>query len=117
MTSLCFSTRHQRFTHVRLPSTHLTGISRLFRNAHDLDHWTDAASGGLDPDPAVRVRGAHPHRLVQQGCFESLLTSWSPLRAVVAHCHPHIARRSHLRAPASDAMLEPKGRIRNEDRR
>ena len=30
------STRRQRFTRVRLPSTHLTGCSRLFRNAHHL---------------------------------------------------------------------------------
>ena len=55
------STRHQRFTRVRLPSAHLTGCSRLFRNAHHPGHWTDAASGGLDPDPATRVRGADPH--------------------------------------------------------
>src|SRR5262249_53887962 len=57
------STRQQRFTRIRLPSTHLTGISRLFRHAHDPGHWTDAASGGLDSDPAVRVRGADPHLL------------------------------------------------------
>ena len=57
------STRHQRFTRVRLPSTHLTGTSRLFRHAHDPGHWTDAAAGGLDSDPAVRVRGADPHLL------------------------------------------------------
>ena len=36
---------NHRFTHVRLPSAHLTGMSRLFRNAHDPGHWTDAASG------------------------------------------------------------------------
>ena len=32
-------------------------------------------------------------------------------------CRPRNARRSHRRAPASDAMLGPTGRIRNEDRR
>ena len=36
---------------------------RLFRNAQDPGPWTDAASGGLNPNPAVRVRGAHPHAL------------------------------------------------------
>src|SRR5260370_22810442 len=30
-------------------------------NAHHPDHWTRAASGGLDPDPVARVRGACPH--------------------------------------------------------
>jgi hypothetical protein len=43
---------------VHLSSVHLTGTSRLFRNAHHLGHWAKAASGGLDPDPATRVRGA-----------------------------------------------------------
>ena len=57
------STCHRRFTRVRLPSTHLTGTSRLFRHAHDPGHGTDAAAGGLDSDPAVRVRGADPHLL------------------------------------------------------
>ena len=32
-------------------------------------------------------------------------------------CRPQIARRSHRRAPASDATLGPTGRTRNEDRR
>src|SRR6266513_838828 len=57
------STRYQRFTRVRLPSAHLTGSSRLFRNAHYPSHWARAACGGLDPDPAARVRGACPHLL------------------------------------------------------
>src|SRR5262249_5669204 len=51
------STRHQRFTCVRLASAHLTGSPRLFRNAHHLGHWAKAACGGLDPDPAIRARG------------------------------------------------------------
>src|SRR4029453_5285659 len=55
------STRHQRFTCVRLSRTHLAGTSRLFRHAHDPGPWTGAAPGGLDSDPAVRVRGADPH--------------------------------------------------------
>ena len=57
------STRQQRFTRVRLTSAHLTGDPRLFRNAHHPGHWTGAACGGLDPDPAIRVRGAGPHLL------------------------------------------------------
>ena len=57
------STRHQRFTRVRLTSAHLTGLSRLFRNAHHPGLVTDAACGGLDPDPAIRARGADPHLL------------------------------------------------------
>jgi len=63
------STRRQRFTHVRLLSAHLTGTSRLFRNAHDPGRWTGAASGGLDPDPAVRVRGASPHLLCSKAAL------------------------------------------------
>ena len=82
------STRHQRFTHVRLPSAHLTGSSRLFRNAHHPGHWTDAASGGLDPGPAARVRGAHPHLLCSKAASVEL-TSRPPFRAVVAHSHRH----------------------------
>src|SRR5450755_279311 len=31
------------------------------RNAHHLDHWDEAASGGLNPDPATRVREAGSH--------------------------------------------------------
>src|SRR6516165_12605523 len=57
------STDHRRFTCVRLASAHLTAISRLFRNAHHLGHWTKAAYGGLDPDPAIRARGTLPHLL------------------------------------------------------
>jgi hypothetical protein len=54
---------------VRLSSAHLTGTSRLFRNAHDPGHWANAASGGLDPDPAVRVRGASPHLLCSKAAL------------------------------------------------
>ena len=68
------STRHQRFTRVRLPSAHLTGCSRLFRNAHHPGHWTDAACGGLDPDPAIRVRGADPHLLCSKAAQELIVT-------------------------------------------
>ena len=86
MTSDSFSTRRQRFTHVRLPSTHLTGTSRLFQNAHDPGHWTGAASGGLDPDPAVRARGACPHLSCSMAASVTVLTSRPPLRLRGARC-------------------------------
>src|SRR6185436_2670374 len=87
------STRYQRFTHVRLPSTHLTGLSRLFRNAHHLGHWTEAASGGLDPGPAARVRGALPHLLrstAASGGHHGLLSapSWRTIIGIPHHLHP-----------------------------
>jgi len=66
------STRQQRFTHVRLTSTHLTDLVRLFRNAHHPSHCAGAACGGLNPDPATRVRGAHPHLLCSKAA-----QSWS----------------------------------------
>src|SRR6516164_6275741 len=68
------STRHQRFTCVRLASAHLTGSPRLFRNAHHLGHWTKAACGGLDPDPAIRARGTCPHLLCSKAA-----SSWLSL--------------------------------------
>jgi hypothetical protein len=80
------STRHQRFTCVRLHSAHLTGWSRLFRLAHHPDHWTGAASGGLSPGPATRARGASPHLLRSKAAFS--WPSWLPFRAVVAHHRP-----------------------------
>src|SRR5262249_62162582 len=54
-------TCHRRFPCGRLARPHLTGTSRLFRNAHLLGHWTKAAYGGFDPDPAIRARGTCPH--------------------------------------------------------
>src|SRR5712692_2310628 len=40
------------------------GLQHAFSlNAHHPDHGTRAASGGLDPDPVARVRGACPHLL------------------------------------------------------
>jgi hypothetical protein len=91
------STRRQRFT--RLPSTHLTGTSRLFRNAHDPDPWTGAAFGSLDSDPAARVRGVHPHLLRSKAAsswplLHSGLLSTSSWRTVVRKSHhDHISMR------------------------
>jgi len=39
-------------------------------NAHHPGHWTRAASGGLDPDPVARVRGACPHLLCSSSCVK-----------------------------------------------
>ena len=82
---------------IRVTNAHLTGNSRLFRNAHHPDRWVGAACGGLDPDPATRVRGAFPHllcsKLLQVGTAKS---SEPPFRAIVAHSHQH-----------SDSMLPP----------
>src|SRR3990170_5032462 len=109
------STRRQRFTHVRLPSTHLTGTSRLFRNAHDPGHWTDAASGGLDPDPAVRVRGADPHLLCSKAAsrwphLDGGLLSAPSWRTVVRvpdfGSHPAQARFHLLLEPLIEHVME-----------
>src|SRR5262249_32107789 len=102
------STRHQRFTCVRLASAHLTGSPRLFRNAHHLGHWTKAACGGLDPDPAIRARGTCPHLLCSKAASSwlsllhgSLLfaPSWrtiisipTPRKVRVRPRHPEIER-------------------------
>ena len=66
------STPRQRFTRVRLTSAHLTGDSRLFRNAHHQGHCAPAACGGLGPDPAIRARGASPHLLCSKAARSRL---------------------------------------------
>src|SRR5437762_2310025 len=74
------ATVHSRSSDQRTPD----GIAPAFcRNAHHLGHWTDAACGGLDPDPAIRARGADPHLLCSKAA-RSCSTSHPP-RAVVAH--------------------------------
>src|SRR5262245_33093330 len=90
--------------------------SRLFRNAHHPSHCAGAACGGLNPDPAIRVRGAHPHLL----CSRLLRVGFTwlpPLRAVVAHDRRHSARRSCRRSPWSGAISGPTGRKRSAGRR
>lgn len=52
------STVHRWFACARLLNTHLTGSCPAFSGlAHYLGHWTEAAAGGLNPDPATRVEG------------------------------------------------------------
>src|SRR3954470_7369137 len=54
------ATVHSRSSDQRTPD----GIAPAFcRNAHHPGHWTESACGGLDPDPAIRARGADPHLL------------------------------------------------------
>ncbi len=80
---------HSRSSYQRIPD----GFSRLFRNAHHPGHCAGAACGGLNPDPATRVRGADPHLLCSKAASSRFPTSDPPLRAVVAHSR----RRSALR--------------------
>jgi hypothetical protein len=88
------STRHQRFTRVRLTSRHLTDLVRLFRNAHHPSHGAGAACGGLNPDPAIRVRGAHPHLLCSKAAqsWFYIVTSSSRRRGA-----PSSANRTRVR--------------------
>src|SRR4051812_5154443 len=82
------ATVHSRSSDQRTPD----GIAPAFcRNAHHLGHWTDAACGGLDPDPAIRARGTDPHLLCSKAA-RSCSLHLAPPRAVVAHGHPHIDR-------------------------
>ncbi len=91
------STLHQRFTRVRLTSSHLTGNPRLFHNARHPGHWARAACGGLDPGPATRARGAFPHLLCSKVLKVSTATSSEPpLRTVVAHSRRHAERGTHV---------------------
>lgn len=94
------STRYQRFTRVRLPCAHLTGLSRLFRNAHYPSHWAGAACGGLDPGPAARVRGACPRLLCSKAASGdhccSLLSapSWRTVIGIAHETMPPLLQRS-----------------------
>ncbi len=92
------STLHQRFTRVRLTSSHLTGNPRLFHNARHPGHWARAACGGLDPGPATRARGAFPHLLCSKVLKVSTATSSEPpLRTVVAHNHQQSQPATNVR--------------------
>ena len=77
------STGHQRFTLVRLPCAHLTGLPAFSGLAHHPAPWGRAAAGGLGPDPAIRTRGADPHLLCSKAA--SRRPQGPPFRAVVAH--------------------------------
>jgi len=103
------STVHSRSSYQRTPD----GLSRLFRNAHHPGHCAEAAYGGLDPDPAIRVRGADPHLLCSKAASSwlrylhpSLLfaPSWRTIISVptpweirVSPRHPQADRRGKFR--------------------
>src|SRR5437870_4516358 len=86
------STRHQRFTLVRLLRFSPDALSgRLFRNAHHPGRWAGAACGGLEPPPAQATPGGRPP-----------ITNAAPCRVVLLHqinlpgsCR-NIRRRTHL---------------------
>src|ERR1700740_3488344 len=49
---------HRWFAFARLLNTHLTRSCPAFSGlAHHLGHWTEAAAGGVNPEPATRVEG------------------------------------------------------------
>src|SRR3984893_1640964 len=74
----------------------------LFRNAHHPGHWTKAASGGLNPDPTIRVREACSHLLgstaAPSWCLHTHLLFAPSWRTVV-----HIASSAYFNG------LEPSG--------
>src|SRR5258708_16839541 len=85
------STRHQRFTFVRLPSAHLTGSSRLFPNrsppwplgpAQHPVVWTPV----LQPESEGPSLISHVARLLSGGLLQGLLSapSW---RTIVSVTH------------------------------
>ena len=86
------STRHQRFTHVRLPSAHLTGSSRLFPNRSPPRPLGQRSIRWFGPRSCSPSPRGLPSSLVQQGCFRRP-SSRPPFRAVVAHSHRRSARR------------------------
>ena len=92
------STVHSRSSYQRIPD----GYSRLFRNAHHPGHCAGAACGGLNPDPATRVRGADPHllcsRLLRVGFLHQNLLFAPSWRTVIGVLSPCLADKS-LRDP------------------
>src|SRR5215471_6975851 len=60
------TTRHQRFTFVRLSDAHLHKFSSCFSfNAHHHGFWPQQLEGGLRPAPESRSRGALPSSIAQ----------------------------------------------------
>ena len=121
---LTLSTRHQRFTCVRLTSRHLTDLLRLFRNAHHPSHCAGAACGGLNPDPAIRVRGAHPHLLCSKAAqsWFYIVTSSSRRRGAQSSAYltmttsPWASRRQHLYALRVRPVGPPLARLHQQAR-
>jgi hypothetical protein len=59
-TSFVISTRHRRFTFVRLRGSHLTRLARLFHQRSLPRLFTPAACGGLRPAPVAGPGGPTP---------------------------------------------------------
>jgi hypothetical protein len=64
-------------------------LGRLFRNAHHPGRCAGAAYGGLEPPPAGRLRGAHPHLLCSTVSGGPTSTSGPPA-TFVAHRKVHL---------------------------
>src|SRR5512132_1325364 len=102
------STRRQRFTHVRLPGSHLTGWSRLFRERSPPEPLGPSSFRWFGTRPCSPIPGGRPPSLVPQGCFSR--PCWPPLRAVVAHSHR--AYRGVVRS-SRRSLREHSGQPRN----
>jgi hypothetical protein len=61
MSSVSFTTRHQRIAYARLPDPYLTHQVRLFPHRSPRQSSANAAVGGLKPPPAGRLRRAYLH--------------------------------------------------------
>ena len=98
MSSDTLSTRHQWFTHVRLPGPYLTHSRAPFPQRSPPRLLTDAACGGLKPPPAGRLRRAHLHlwcsQLPSGPIFYILIpgTAWA-VRQVLSQTDPEVTTR------------------------
>lgn len=108
MSSRYFSTRHPRFTFVRLRDPYLTRSRRAFSiDVHHPGHWAGAADGGLTSGPATRCRGAHPHL----SCSMTSVSSWPPPDVFVTHARRDTSRSgSPRRARARACRWAPRSR-------
>ena len=77
--------REKRFTCVRLPSTHLTGILRLFRSRSLPQPLCRSSSRWFEPWPCSPSPGGPPPSPVQHGYFELAPTSVPPLGSRSSH--------------------------------
>src|SRR5262249_23189635 len=87
------STVHLRSTYQQTPDGFPPAFSR---NAHHPSRCAGAACGGLNPDPAIRVRGAHPHLLCSKAAqsWSYIVTSSSRRRGA-----PSSAKRTRVLFP------------------
>ena len=74
------------------PEANTPDLEFSFRNAHHPDHCVRAACGGLNPDPAIRVRGAHPHLLCSKAAQSWLYIATSSSRRRGAQSSAYLTR-------------------------